>query len=701
MKPSTMQRACFLSIIMGIIGLAWPKTFYAQGSWEKISGPVKEVIVGYDQIESSTLLFKVEPGTGDIYSYGWIPGSWKKVGGPGKTFVVADIGHLYGLSPDGSGVMQYSGKTMSWKRIGGAAAEIYGGRDALYATNPETKDIYRYDYIGDKWSKVGGPGKMFAVGNPGHLYALGVDGSSVWKYEGVGTKWTQIGGPAAKIYAGGDKLYATNPQTGDIFRYDGQPMKWTKIGSPGKMFAVDTYGTLYGLSPNGKGIYKFSGTPDSWTKTGALAEEIYAGGQFVFAKNPVTNTLWRGTNESFAGNFYSLKPIEAKRQVLAILWDPHRPDHPAPSKADIEKVIFGPKPSVKDFFNENSDYHFTIEKAGLLGWFNADKPAEHYWANKDEGDANKDGWISGHVEKWAEAIRKADSSFDFGKFDKNKDKNLSPDELTILIVIPQNNPFGTQRDVVGRENPIQDLIVDGVKVPTMVEAYIGTSPSMGLVAHELSHILLGAGDMYFDKFQPYAAGPYSLMDQSPSFPPHLDPFPKLKLGWLYPKVITNQMAPDKEVVFDVETTNEVLVLYDVQRGNKEYFIVENRWGGNSYDKNLPHKGLAIWHIMEDAKTFEGLPAPTGVDASKWNEYKNQGWARNAIRMIRPIYGPPFNDALWDGSSASTGYDIMPKDPNPNHVSLKWADGSPSGFYIRSIPSPGPQMQISIEFRPNM
>ena len=73
----------------------------------------------------------------------------------------------------------------------------------------------------------------------------------------------------------------------------------------------------------------------------------------------------------------------------------------------------------------------------------------------------------------------------------------------------------------------------------MVEAYIGTPPSIGLVAHELARILLGAGDMYFTGFYPYAAGPYSLMDQSPRNPPHLDPFHKLKLGWVEPVVITS------------------------------------------------------------------------------------------------------------------------------------------------------------------
>jgi len=353
---------------------------------------------------------------------------------------------------------------------------------------------------------------------------------------------------------------------------------------------------------------------------------------------------------------------------------------------------------VRGYFLENSGKKFTIEKAGLLGWYDADKPAEHYWGLNDVGDQDNDGWIRGHHEKWAEAIRKADQDFDFSKYDKNKDKVLSADELAILIIIPQNNPRGYHRAVVGKENPKQDLVVDGVKIPSMVETYIGATPSVGLVAHELSHILLGTADMYVDAFQPYAPGPYSLMDQSPRNPGHLDPFHKLKLGWLFPKIITDDLSAGTEVLFDVETGNEVLILYDPRRGNKEYFIVENRWGGSSYDRFLPHDGMAVWHVIEDPDVFQNLPKPSGVDDAKWREFQTWGWGRTAIRMIRPIYGPPYNTALWDGSLPATGYDLLSADPNPDHVTLQWADGRPSGFSIRSIPPAAAQMIVAIEYR---
>src|SRR5262249_53182221 len=158
---------------------------------------------------------------------------------------------------------------------------------------------------------------------------------------------------------------------------------------------------------------------------------------------------------------------------------------------------------------ENSNGYFTIENAGVLGWYDADKPADHYWNEhcaNDPNDTDGDGWLNGHTEKWAEAIRKAAADFNFAAYDSNGDGVLSPNELGVVIVIPQNAPFGTNRRVFGREFPTQDcnnvptepLVVDGVRIDVMAEFYIGNPPNLGLVAHELSHLLLGADDMYFN-----------------------------------------------------------------------------------------------------------------------------------------------------------------------------------------------------------
>jgi M6 family metalloprotease-like protein len=181
-------------------------------------------------------------------------------------------------------------------------------------------------------------------------------------------------------------------------------------------------------------------------------------------------------------------------------------------------VLFGARPSVKDWFRENSGGRFGIESVGLLGWYDADKPADHYWstsARKDAKDKNGDGWLNGHVEKWAEAILKADREVDFSAYDSNDDKILSPDELGILIVIPQRQPFGTNRAPAAREFPRRKpLLVDGVRVPVIAEWYTGIPPNLGGPAHELCHLFLRLPDLYIGRGWPFSAGDYSIMDHS-------------------------------------------------------------------------------------------------------------------------------------------------------------------------------------------
>ncbi|MBN1996740.1 T9SS type A sorting domain-containing protein [candidate division KSB1 bacterium] len=383
--------------------------------------------------------------------------------------------------------------------------------------------------------------------------------------------------------------------------------------------------------------------------------------------------------------FNGVAPVIGDHPLLVILWDPKRPTDPAPSKADVENLIFGGKPSVRDYFIENSHNLFFMNNAGVLGWYNADKPPEHYWAAKDEGDTDKDGWISGHVEKWAEAVRKADLTFDFASFDKNGNGTLETDELGVLMVIPQNSPFGTVRVPLGREYPTAEpLIVDGVVIPLIAEAYIGAPPDLDLVAHELSHLFLKMPDMYFNFFFPYAAGVYSLMDAN-YVDNHLDPFHKIRLGWIQaPNILESGLYP-----FDaVENSHVAYILHDPAHGAGEYFIVENRHPGLNYDSALPDAGLAVWHIIENADIYKNLPAPSGVSVSDWATIGANDWGRRAIRMIRPVYGPPFNNAkaLWDGSDPETGYDLY----------LDWADGSPSGFAIKNISPSGPYMEAFIQ-----
>jgi hypothetical protein len=64
---------------------------------------------------------------------------------------------------------------------------------------------------------------------------------------------------------------------------------------------------------------------------------------------------------------------------------------------------------------------------------------------------------------------------------------------------------------------------------------------------------------------------------------------------------------------------------------------------------------------------------------KWATIAKSDWGRRGIRMIRPMWDTfrP-TQSLWDGSDPATGYDLV-SDAPPPRVSLRWADGTPSGL----------------------
>ncbi|WP_330321403.1 DNA/RNA non-specific endonuclease (plasmid) [Streptomyces clavifer] len=236
--------------------------------WTSHSGPANAVHAGRAGV------FMNGPDSEQIRKYDADTRAWEPISGSAGQFAVTGK-HLYRLTPDGIG--EWHGDT--WTKIGGPAKTIYAGRAGLFATNPDTGDLYKYDGKPHKWTRIGGPGAQFAVGHD-HVYGITPDHKAVYEWSGKGTDWTRIGGAAKELYAGGAGLFATNPDTGNIHKYNGTPGSWTQIGGPGATFAVsDTQ--LYGLSPDLTTTYRWNnttnttadaGTGGDWTRLGGAAD---------------------------------------------------------------------------------------------------------------------------------------------------------------------------------------------------------------------------------------------------------------------------------------------------------------------------------------------------------------------------------------------------------------------------------------------
>lgn len=381
------------------------------------------------------------------------------------------------------------------------------------------------------------------------------------------------------------------------------------------------------------------------------------------------------------------------RDVLLILMDPKRVDAagnliPVPTIAELRNLLT----DVQSYFAENSNGLFNLNIVGVLGPYSTQHPWSHY-DRDDPGDFDQDGWEYPHSEIYAEAIRSAAANFDFEKFLRNNDRVLSPDELTIVVVTPgASYARGFVRPALASDHPRQDLKVNDITFSDVIDMYTNLPPltndSRGGLAHEFAHLILGHSDMYYDnpfnppdRYQPFRPGSYTIMDRDDGFF-HLDPFCKMKYGWLTTNLVTKD---GRYTIGAVETAHEIHVLGDDTRVANEYFIVENRTTSvPSWDVTLPDSGLAIWHIIEDPSIYENLAAPRGVSDADWQKFvPKYDWGRRAVRLIRADASRPLNDAraLWHG-------------PGQRTAELYWADETPA-FQLHSISPPGAIMSYTL------
>lgn len=229
---------------------------------------------------------------------------------------------------------------------------------------------------------------------------------------------------------------------------------------------------------------------------------------------------------------------------------------------------------------------------------------------------------------------------------------------------------------------------DGVTVPKGFRvAGVGQWTDFLTHTHEISHLLHpDALDLYnYEAFGVDAGiNNYSTMGATFWGTVHHDPWTKMRLGWVTPSVVT---APGTFVLDDVASSGQVFKIVN-PNNSQEYFLIENRWGGDSYDAQslaltdkvrLPgpgvaDEGIAIWHVDESYLpafkngVFSGIPFLRKIDAGD-----------------TPLVD---SDDLFDGS---TDFHVLTA-PNSN-----WNDGSPSNIVVTAISDPGPQVSLEIDF----
>jgi M6 family metalloprotease-like protein len=449
-----------------------------------------------------------------------------------------------------------------------------------------------------------------------------------------------------------------------------------KIQSSPKVYAVAHGGVLRWLTTENIAQTIFGNdwskkiivVPDAFVASYSMGTDISVTGDYWWTKErDASPTIIIDRDASKAPNPTMTTPIASQpvvvkptlKNVLFILWDPKRPEDPAPDKNVLDRIVYGVAPSVGDYYKTESDNRVSIVNAGILGWYSADKDPEHYWSDDPLIHGN-DGFNTGAAERVAEAVKKADADFNFKKYDANGDGKLTADELAVFVVIPQSgDPVDDIANVYSAENPAQTpMVVDGVTLSTVGELYIGNplgeSHEFGAIAHCFAKQIFGLPDI--------SVGSFSLMSD-PHTDLQIDPYTRTQLGWLTPTVVPKVQELTYVKLTSVESSHMVLrVDRDQPNGpapGSEYFLIENREHG-FYDNSLPDTGVAVWDING-----------------------------STINLVRLDTTAPLNDerALWHKTSNMSEYTAR---------ELYWADGVRSGVKLDNLTTPDPVMVFTLE-----
>lgn len=364
-------------------------------------------------------------------------------------------------------------------------------------------------------------------------------------------------------------------------------------------------------------------------------------------------------------------------------------------RAQIQQMLFGPAPSVVDYFSWVSDgkFRFVQAGAGTLGWFTAPRTQAAYTAMQNGTSVRRTDSIL--------VARQALAGLNLTDIDRNDDKIITANELTIVLIwaspgAPDNS--ASVRSPQPRKLNLGNGFSLDMPLLAIYEPRIGMFPggvlSPATVAHEIAHVAFGLGDQYptgrpTDTTTEALCG-LSLMssDQalnSSAGVPILDAWALLQLGWL------NATVAPESTCFQlraVEHHHAAIIVPIYGRGTTEYFIVENRFPQGTYNAGFApgatgiDKGIAVWHIDETLKNNNIIDH------------------RRAIRLLRATGPVPAitcaaanqGRALFDSSDPPTAYPLT-NSSSPRNTRRR--DGSPTGIEISSIPSPRIDSRIFI------
>ncbi|GIZ52834.1 M6 family metalloprotease domain-containing protein [Noviherbaspirillum aridicola] len=288
-------------------------------------------------------------------------------------------------------------------------------------------------------------------------------------------------------------------------------------------------------------------------------------------------------------------PVTGSRKVIVLLVD--FPDKPGTrSKESIHELLFSrgtfASGSMRDYYAEVSGNRLDVS-GEVHGWLRAPQP-KSYYTNGDYGFAAYPRNAQKLVE---DVLDLADGVVDFAPFDN--DGNGVVEALVVIAAGSGAEQTLKIDDLWSHKWSITPKTVDGKRVTAYFMA--PEDGKVGVMAHELGHLLLGMPDLYDIDYGSRGTGSWDLMaagswNNNGDTPAHPCAWVKSKVGWA-----------NIDTVFDAErdialppyaTSNSVVRVSVGSADGKQYFLLSNR-RKLGFDAHIPGEGLLIEHVDEN------------------------------------------------------------------------------------------------------
>lgn len=317
-------------------------------------------------------------------------------------------------------------------------------------------------------------------------------------------------------------------------------------------------------------------------------------------------------------------------------------------------------PSVNGYFLENSHGRFSWARADVLGPVTLDPGETATLLSQQSAESPGDsGMGTGAGVGYLLRVIAARTGYNFAQWDADGDGWVTQEELTILTV-------GNNGERNGANRPIGALgageWVPGPKPVRLLGnlASLDHRASFMTIAHELSHSLwtvdLYGGGTTNTGLSLMGATIYGADDDRRSL--HLDPWHKMQLGWIRPRILELRRGGFATVSAAqvLNPDNPVVLLHHPARGVNEYFLIE-------YRSNLLPGGHHDTHPSDPASSTPIAGAVHGLAI----------WRVGPGELPAVHLGAP--DLAFGGATLWTHQETP---------ELRWGDGEPTGVRLRPL-----------------